>query len=179
MSSEDDALHGNTRYTKARQVHAPPHNFDQWPQIRNISRGAFGLVQLACDASTGEFVAIKLLKRGDSVRVLHTCPQKHTAVVCNQVTKYVQRELINHRRLNHPHIVQLIEVFCTPTHLAVVMEFAPGGDMYNYVLQRRGLAEQDALWFFQQLIIAIDYCHKMVRCCKFKIPNNQQEDVSA
>lgn len=143
-------------------------------QIRNISRGAFGLVQLACDQSTGEFVAIKLLKRGDSVRrcsaqspcLIHRRCRVNTrdirADAPTQVTKYVQREILNHRRLNHPHIVQLIEVFCTPTHLAVVMEFAPGGDMYNYVLQRRGLAEHDALWFFQQLIITVDYCHKMV-----------------
>lgn len=87
-------------------------------------------------------------------------PCAHTTI---QVTKYVQREILNHRRLNHPHIIQLIEVFLTPTHLAIVMEYAPGGDMYNYVLQQRGLAEHDALWFFQQLVIAVDYCHKMVR----------------
>lgn len=80
------------------------------------------------------------------------------------MTKYVQREILNHRRLNHPHIIQLIEVFLTPTHLAIVMEYAPGGDMYQYVLQRRGLAEFDALWFFQQVVIAVDYCHKMVLC---------------
>ena len=42
------------------------------------------------------------------------------------------------------------------------MEYAAGGDMFQLVVRQRGLLEQDARWYFQQLIIAIDYCHKMV-----------------
>ena len=34
--------------------------------------------------------------------------------------------------------------------------------MFQLVVRQRGLLEQDARWYFQQLIIAIDYCHKMV-----------------
>lgn len=49
------------------------------------------------------------------------------------------------------------------------MEYASGGDMFQLVVANRGLPEQDARWYFQQLIIAVDYCHKMVRaplaCC--------------
>lgn len=42
------------------------------------------------------------------------------------------------------------------------MEYATDGDMFQLVARRRGLLEKDARWFFQQLIIAVDYCHKMV-----------------
>lgn len=42
------------------------------------------------------------------------------------------------------------------------MEFATGGDMFQLVVANKGLPEQDARWYFQQLIIAVDYCHKMV-----------------
>ena len=31
-----------------------------------------------------------------------------------QVTKYVEREILNHRMLMHPHVVQFKEVFLTP-----------------------------------------------------------------
>ena len=53
-------------------------------------------------------------------------------------------------------------MFLTPDYLAIVMEYASGGDMFQLVVTNRGLPEQDARWYFQQLIIAVDYCHKMV-----------------
>lgn len=78
-----------------------------------------------------------------------------------QVTKYVEREIINHRCLVHPHIVQFKEVFLTPGHLGIAMEFASGGDMFEYVVRKNGLREDEARWFFQQLVVGLDYCHRM------------------
>jgi serine/threonine protein kinase len=43
------------------------------------------------------------------------------------------------------------------------MEYAAGGNLYQLVARSGGLPEPDARWYFQQLIFAIDYCHKMVR----------------
>jgi serine/threonine-protein kinase SRK2 len=54
------------------------------------------------------------------------------------------------------------QVFLTPTHLAIVMEYAPGGDMFEYVVRKNGLREEEARWFFQQLIVGLDYCHRQV-----------------
>jgi len=41
------------------------------------------------------------------------------------------------------------------------MEYAPGGDMFECVVKKNGLKEHEARWFFQQLIVSIDYCHRM------------------
>ncbi len=30
------------------------------------------------------------------------------------------------------------------------MEYAPGGDMFEYVVRKNGLREDEARWFFQQ-----------------------------
>jgi serine/threonine protein kinase len=117
-----------------------------------------------------------------------------------QVTKYVEREIINHRQLVHPHIIQFkevgnaasagarrvrckrpraqstpvtvlttgpaayLQVFLTSQHLSIAMEYAAGGDMFEYVVRKGGLRESEARWFFQQLIVAVDYIHRMVRC---------------
>ena len=54
------------------------------------------------------------------------------------------------------------QVFLTKEYLAIAMEYAAGGDMFQYVKHRGGLEEVEARWFFQQLIIGMDYCHKMV-----------------
>lgn len=42
----------------------------------------------------------------------------------------------------------------------LVMEYAAGGDLFKYVSLHRGLSEDDARWFFQQIIFAIDYCER-------------------
>ncbi len=56
-------------------------------------------------------------------------------------------------------------MFLTSEYLAIAMEYATDGDMFQLVARRRGLLEKDARWYFQQLIIAVDYCHKMVPVC--------------
>ncbi len=60
-------------------------------------------------------------------------------------------------------IVQFKEVFLTPRYLAIAMEFVAGGDMFEYVVRKGGLKESEARWFFQQLIVGVDYLHRMVR----------------
>lgn len=112
-------------------------------QIKNLNSGTFGFVRLALDLNTGRHVAIKFLERGD------------------RVTKYVENEILNHRQLVHPHIIRFREVFLSGNHLCIVMEYAPGGDMFDYVVRRGGLRESEARWFFQQLIIATDFVHRM------------------
>ncbi len=44
----------------------------------------------------------------------------------------------------------------------MAMEYAPGGDMFEYVVKHNGLKEEEARWFFQQLVVGMDYCHRMV-----------------
>ncbi|CAL5221600.1 g3820 [Coccomyxa viridis] len=115
----------------------------KYMKVADLNRGAFGFVQLAKDVTTGEQVAIKFIERGD------------------KISKYVEREIINHKQLRHPHIVELKEVFLTPEYLAIAMEYATDGDMFQLVVRQRGLLEKDARWYFQQLIVAVDYCHRM------------------
>ena len=59
----------------------------------------------------------------------------------------------------------MVQVFLTPTHLAIAMEYAKGGDLFRYVLKHEPhcrLSEAKAQWIFQQLIIGLDYCHRRV-----------------
>jgi serine/threonine-protein kinase SRK2 len=67
------------------------------------------------------------------------------------------------RRCNRTVLNLPRQVFLTPHYLAIAMEFASGGDMFEYVVRKNGLKEDEARWFFQQLIVGLDYCHKMVR----------------
>lgn len=76
--------------------------------------------------------------------------------------KHAHREIMNHQRLLHPHVVQLKEVFAAKPYLALVMEFVPNGDMF----QARGLEGREASW--QR------HCHWAVR---FRVPHACGEEA--
>ncbi|DBA77617.1 TPA: hypothetical protein ACH3X1_009416 [Trebouxia sp. C0004] len=75
----------------------------------------------------------------------------------------IRREILHQSCLEHPFIIPIKEVFLTKEHLAIAMEYAPGGDLYQHMIARKPLCrlpEDEARWIFQQLLIGLDYCHK-------------------
>lgn len=64
-------------------------------------------------------------------------------------------------------LCMILQVFLTREYLAISMEFAQGGDLFAYTLGPNSfgkLAEVQARWIFQQLILGLDYCHRKVSC---------------
>jgi len=96
-----------------------------------------------------------------TTHLTHHPPSTWLGTCAPHATQYVEREIVNHSNFVHPHVIQFKEVFLTPTHLAIAMEYAPGGDLFSFVSARGGLSEDDTRWFFQQLVIGLDYCHRM------------------
>ncbi|XP_042939295.1 serine/threonine-protein kinase SAPK1-like isoform X2 [Carya illinoinensis] len=81
-----------------------------------------------------------------------------------QIDGHVQREIMNHRSLKHPNIVRFKEVLLTPTHLAIVMEYAAGGELFERICNAGRFSENESRFFFQQLISGVSYCHSMQIC---------------
>lgn len=81
-----------------------------------------------------------------------------------QIDENVQREIINHRSLRHPNIVRFKEIILTPTHLAIVMEYASGGELFERICNAGRFGEDEARFFFQQLVSGVSYCHAMQVC---------------
>lgn len=113
----------------------------RFEQLKMLGKGSFGCVCQARDVQKDEIVAIKLLPRAE-------------------VTKYVETEIINHSQMRHPHIIQFRDVFMTSTFICIVLEYAGTGTLHSYVRRHGFLKESVARWFFQQLAIAVDYCHR-------------------
>ncbi|KAJ3111566.1 MAP/microtubule affinity-regulating kinase 3 [Phlyctochytrium bullatum] len=62
-------------------------------------------------------------------------------------------------RLDHPNVITLYQVMETEDECYVVMEFASGGELIEYIAARNHLSEKEARRFFRQLISAMDHCH--------------------
>ena len=69
------------------------------------------------------------------------------------------REINILREFSHPHINRLYEVIDTPSDIFVVVEYVPGGELFDYIVSRGRLEEPEARLFFQQIISGVDYCH--------------------
>jgi polyhydroxyalkanoate synthesis regulator phasin len=54
-------------------------------------------------------------------------------------------------------------VFLTSTHLGIAMEYASGGELFDRIVKASRFSEDEARYFFQQLISGVAWCHKEVR----------------
>jgi serine/threonine protein kinase len=43
----------------------------------------------------------------------------------------------------------------------IVMEYAVGGELFDYIVAHKRVKEKEARWFFRQVISAVDYCHQV------------------
>ncbi|RVW80863.1 SNF1-related protein kinase catalytic subunit alpha KIN10 [Vitis vinifera] len=60
----------------------------------------------------------------------------------------------------HPHIIRLYEVIETPSDIFVVMEYVKSGELFDYIVEKGRLQEEEARNFFQQIISGVEYCHR-------------------
>lgn len=52
------------------------------------------------------------------------------------------------------------------------MEYVPGGELFDYLVKRGRLPPSEALHYFQQIIHAVDYCHRFNICHRDLKPEN-------
>ena len=64
----------------------------------------------------------------------------------------VNREIKILQLFMHPHIIRLYEVVSTPSDIFVVMEYVKSGELFEYIVEKGRLAEEEARRFFQQII---------------------------
>ncbi|EMR65515.1 putative camk camkl kin4 protein kinase protein [Eutypa lata UCREL1] len=112
-----------------------------------IGEGEFGKVKLGWKQDGGVQVAIKLIRR-DSVG---NNPSRLAKIY---------REVSILRGISHPNIVKLHEMTETERHIGIVLEYASGGELFDYILNHRYLKDNAAKRLFAQLVSGVGYLHK-------------------
>eukprot|EP00048_Salpingoeca_helianthica_P015962 m.229646 g.229646 ORF g.229646 m.229646 type:complete len:512 (-) comp17794_c0_seq1:524-2059(-) len=140
---------GRRRMSVSDQISVLPT--DVYTRKSVIGRGAFSVVWLAqATGGFGEQVVVK------DVALEAMSEEDREAAIS---------EVVLHSQLNHRHIIRYIEVIRpNPSQLSIVLEYAVGGDLSEFLKKRASLKnplhEKEALVWFAQVLSAVDYLHK-------------------
>ncbi|KAM3129511.1 hypothetical protein pb186bvf_018415 [Paramecium bursaria] len=113
---------------------------------RTLGKGTFGKVKLGYHTVAEEYVAVKILEK---------CRIESHA----DLTR-VKREISILRKLQHPNIIQLYEILESDQVLYLVMEYARGGELFDFIVKKTKLQESLAARYLMQLIAGVEYMHQ-------------------
>jgi len=110
-----------------------------------IGRGAFSVVKNGRDKRSGDKVAIKFIEK---------------KFVDKQDLMLLAREIDIMKKVHHPNILRLVEVFETEDVIALVMELVNGGELFYKIVGKGNYSEEDAAKIVRQMIQGVDYLHE-------------------
>jgi len=128
----------------SRRTGEEPH-IGKYRLLKTIGKGNFAKVKLAKHIPTGKEVAIKII---DKTQLNPGSLQK------------LFREVRIMKTLDHPNIVKLFQVIETEKTLYLVMEYASGGEVFDYLVLHGRMKEKEARAKFRQIVSAVQYCHQ-------------------
>ncbi|KAJ5733650.1 Sucrose non-fermenting protein kinase 1 [Penicillium malachiteum] len=118
---------------------------DQYQTVKILGEGSFGKVKLAIHQPSGRQVALKIISR--------------RKLLSRDMVGRVEREIQYLQLLRHPHIIKLYTVIATKTDIVMVLEYAER-ELFDYLVRKGKCHDDEARKFFQQIICAVEYCHR-------------------
>lgn len=128
---------------KHKSIHST--TLDYYKFVKLIGKGAFGKVTLGIHKLTGKYVAIKSIEK--------------SYMKDEFSRKKVFREVYIMKKIRHANVIRLLEVFESTNHLLIVMEYAGGGDLLQYVKKHKKLKEEEAKGLFRQIVYGLGHIH--------------------
>ena len=113
--------------------------------LQTIGKGTFSVVKLGINKKTKEKVAIKILKKK---KIIHKTDKIR-----------LEREISILKKLNHINVIKIHKINEDQEKYYIVMEYCENGELFNYIVDRRKLDENQSSYFFYQLINGLDYIH--------------------
>jgi tRNA A-37 threonylcarbamoyl transferase component Bud32 len=118
---------------------------DYYAFIKVLGEGHFGRVLLAKDRQTREKFAVKVIKRNQS--------EVRNAIL-------IQRELEILRMVNHHNVVRLYDLFDTADKLYLVLEYMPGGHLFQVLSKAVHYTEERASIIMRDILEGLAYLHE-------------------
>ena len=114
---------------------------------QTLGEGTFGKVKLGIYIPTNEKVAIKVIEKArmtdkdDIIRL--------------------KREFDMLSKFNHPNVILVTEIFESADSYYSVMEYCEMGELFNYIVNKKRLSENESSFFYYQIIQGLEYIHSL------------------
>jgi len=112
-----------------------------------LGRGRFSVVKQATHLKEGVGYAVKEVE--------------NESLDDEENLEALETEIKILRKLRHPHIVNLKEVVTTDAFTYIIMELLSGGELFNRIVDRGSFPEEEAKALFSQILLSMEYLHKM------------------
>ncbi|KAF9175187.1 NUAK SNF1-like kinase 1 [Mortierella sp. AD011] len=137
----------NSVHSNSKESYRLKYGYIQgYTYIGTIGQGNFGKVLLAENDISGEQVAVKILEKAQ--------------FKSERQRLHATREARLMATLRHPNIVDVKAVMDDDYRILIVMENLTGGELFDYISNKGSLEEKEARRIFQQIVLAIHYCHE-------------------
>ncbi|KAM3134690.1 hypothetical protein pb186bvf_013165 [Paramecium bursaria] len=122
-------------------------SIEDFTLIKMLGKGAFGKVMLCEKKDNKELYAIKSLRKED--------------IISRDHIEYLKTERKILEQTQHPFLVSLEYAFITVECVYFVMKFMRGGELFTHLQKFSRFSEDFALFYASQVLLALEYLHKM------------------
>ena len=113
----------------------------------SIGEGAFSIVKLAFNEITQEYYACKIVPK---TRLIHG----------NNEGRFESEIRIN-QQMHHPGVVGIYDILKDNFNYYIMMEFCPNGELFQLIVDKKRVSEEQSKVLIMQILETISYVHKM------------------
>ena len=112
---------------------------------KTIGTGTFSIVKLGIHRITLKKVAIKILDKNK--------------IESKDDLERIVREMQILTEMNHQNVIKVFKIYEEENNFSLIMEYCEEGELFNYIVKKQRLSEDETSYFFYQIINGIEYIH--------------------
>ena len=140
-----------------------PMTVANFKPIKVIGKGGFSYVTAVRKKDTGILYAIKTM-------------EKEFVISEDKITQIMtEKEIL--RKMQHPFIVSIHWAFQSKSKLHLVLELCPGGELFYHLHNLGRFTEDQAKFYFSEVVLALEYLHSLKIIYRDLKPENILLDI--
>mmetsp|Transcript_25712 Transcript_25712/g.67291 ORF Transcript_25712/g.67291 Transcript_25712/m.67291 type:complete len:489 (-) Transcript_25712:110-1576(-) len=139
------------------EVEKPSTVLDDKKRTNAVGIGTFSIIRVLGSGASCQVIQVRHKENGQMYAVKMMSKKK---LVTSE--KKLERAVAEKRmlaRMSHPFIVKLQWAFQTKSHLFLVLDYCPGGELFHHLQKRGRFIEADARFYFSEILLGLEYLH--------------------